>query len=175
MEKKNEKVFLVLKIIAFESETTNSHNPKQDTCHWQSVYYETPPRFKIWLRETFSKSGSVRVMKKSDKNAVMQILQEFGTFLHVDCERLLCKGVFRRVVYTSLWQSVISEKKWLWRWSFFSKCLKFDVDSRNGTRKSEQIFSFKDNSIWIGGNKFSQYRKRYLSLAVNVLRNMPKI
>ena len=55
MEEKNEKKFLVLKIIAFESETTNSHNAEQDTCHWQSMFYETPLRFKISLRETFSK------------------------------------------------------------------------------------------------------------------------
>ena len=66
MEQKNYKRFSVLKIIAFEPETTNSHNPKEDTCHWQSMYYETSLRFKISLREIFSKSGSVRVMKKFD-------------------------------------------------------------------------------------------------------------
>ena len=38
MEEKNEKKFLVLKIIAFESEKTNSHNPEQDTCQWQSMF-----------------------------------------------------------------------------------------------------------------------------------------
>ena len=31
MEQMNQKKFLVLKIIAFESGTTNSHNPEQDT------------------------------------------------------------------------------------------------------------------------------------------------
>ena len=66
MQEKNQKMFLVLNVIAFESETTNSHNPEEDTCHWQSMYYETPLRFKISLREIFSKSGSVRVMKKYD-------------------------------------------------------------------------------------------------------------
>ena len=50
MEQKNEKKFLVLKIIAFESETTNSHNPEQDTCHWGSMFYETPLRFNISQR-----------------------------------------------------------------------------------------------------------------------------
>ena len=78
MEQKNQKKFFVLKIIAFESETINSHNPKQDTCDWQSMCYETPLRFNISLREIFSKSGSFRVMKKYDENAVMKILQEFG-------------------------------------------------------------------------------------------------
>ena len=79
MEEKNEKKFLVLKIIAFESETTNSHNAEQDTCHWQSMFYETPLRFKRSVREKLSKSGSPRVMKKYDESALMQILQDFGT------------------------------------------------------------------------------------------------
>ena len=73
------KMFSVLKIIAFESGTTNSHNPEQDTCHWQSMCYETRLRFNISLREIFSKSGSPRVMKKYDESVLMQISQEFGT------------------------------------------------------------------------------------------------
>ena len=79
MEQKNYKKFLVLKIIAFESGTTNSHNPKEDTCHWQSIYYETPLRFNISLKEIFSRLGSLRVMKKYDESAIMQILQELET------------------------------------------------------------------------------------------------
>ena len=79
IEQKNLKKLLVFKIIAFESGTTNSHNPEQDICHWQSMCYETPLRFNISLREIFSKSGSPRVMKKYDESALMPILQEFGT------------------------------------------------------------------------------------------------
>ena len=51
---------------------------------------------------------------------------------------------------------------------FFSKSLKFGVDSRKGLKKSEKVFGFNDNCIWIDDNKFSQSRKGYLSLAVNV-------
>ena len=79
MEEKNEKKFLVLKIIAFESETTNSHNAEQDTCHWQSMFYETPLRFKVSLREIFFKSGSLAVMEKYDESTLMKILKEFRT------------------------------------------------------------------------------------------------
>ena len=79
MEKKNQKKFFVVRLISFESVTTNSHNPEQDTCHWQSMCYETSLRFNISLREIFFKSGSLRVMKKYDESALMQILQEFGT------------------------------------------------------------------------------------------------
>ena len=79
MQQKNLEKLLVLKIIAFESETTNSHNPEQDICHWQSMCYETPLRFNISLREIFSKSGSPIVMKKYDESVLMQISQEFGT------------------------------------------------------------------------------------------------
>ena len=65
--------------MSFQSGTTNSHNPQQDICPWQSMCYGTALRFKISLREIFSKSGSPRVMKKYDESALMQISQEFGT------------------------------------------------------------------------------------------------
>ena len=70
---------LVLKIILFESGTTNSYNLEQDICHWQSMRYETNLRFNISLREIFSESGCPIVMKKSDESALMPVLQEFGT------------------------------------------------------------------------------------------------
>ena len=79
MEQSNQEKFLVLKIIAFESKTRNFHNGEQDTSNWQSMYYETPLRFNISLREIFSKSGGLRVMKKYDESVLMKILQEFGT------------------------------------------------------------------------------------------------
>ena len=79
MEQKNQKKLLVLKIIAFESGTTNSHNPEQDICHWQSMCYGTALRFNISLREIFSKSGSSRVMKKYDEGVLVQISQVFRT------------------------------------------------------------------------------------------------
>ena len=79
MEQSNQEKFLVLKIIAFESETRNFHNGEHDTSNWQSMYYETPLRFNISLREIFSKSGGLRVMKKYDESVLMKILQEFGT------------------------------------------------------------------------------------------------
>ena len=79
MEQENLKKTLVLKRSAFESRMTNSQNPEQDNCHWQSMCYETPLRFNISLREIFSKSGSPIVMKKYDESALMQISQDFGT------------------------------------------------------------------------------------------------
>ena len=79
MKQKYQKKFLVLKVIAFESGMTNSHNVEEDICHWQSMCYETLVRFNIPLREMFSESGSPRVMKKYRGSALMKILQEFGT------------------------------------------------------------------------------------------------
>ena len=79
MGENKQKKILDIKIIAFELGTRNSHNPEQNTCHWQSMCYKTPLRFKISLREIISESDSLRVMKKYDQNDLMQILQEFGT------------------------------------------------------------------------------------------------
>ena len=73
MEQKDQKKFLVLKVIAFESGTTNSHNPEQDTCKWKSIFYEVSLRFNISAREIFSKSGSLRVMKNYDENVLIHI------------------------------------------------------------------------------------------------------
>ena len=75
----DEKKFLVLKIIAFQLGTRDPHNPKEDTCHWQSMCYETPLKFNTELREIFSKSDSLRVMKKYDESALMLLLQEIGS------------------------------------------------------------------------------------------------
>ena len=73
------KKLLVFKTIAFESGTTNSHNPGQDICHWQSIFHGRALRFNISLREIFSKSGSPRLMKKYDQSVLLKISEEFGT------------------------------------------------------------------------------------------------
>ena len=73
MEQETPKKYLVLKRSAFELGTTNSQNPEQDNCHWQSICYERSLRFKISLREMLSKSASPRVIKKYDESALTQI------------------------------------------------------------------------------------------------------
>ena len=76
---KNLNKWLVLKVIAFESGMRNSHNLEQYIFHWQSMLYEISVRFNISLREIFSKSGSLIVMKKYDESVLLQISQEFRT------------------------------------------------------------------------------------------------
>ena len=73
MEQRNLKTNFVLKISSFESRTANSHNPAHDNCHWQSMCYKPTLGFNISQREIFSKSGSLRVLKKSGKSALTQI------------------------------------------------------------------------------------------------------
>ena len=72
MEQKIEKILLVSKGIVFALGAKNSQNLQEDTCHWQSICYETPLRFNMSLKEIFSRSASLRVMKKFDENALMQ-------------------------------------------------------------------------------------------------------
>ena len=79
MKRKNAKKVSLLKIIELESGKTSSLNLEKDTCHWQSMCYETSLRLNISLREIFFKLVSLRVMKKFDESALMQILQVFGT------------------------------------------------------------------------------------------------
>ena len=115
-------------------------------------------------------------MKKHNKNDLMAILQVFGTLWQVDCQRLFQNGTFQRVVWGGFSQSVISSGiHQLWPSSFFSKCLKFDVDSRNGTENWEKLIQFQENWIWFWSGKFSQSSTGYLRLAVYVLTNTLKI
>ena len=60
---KNQKKFLIFKIIPLKLGLVNYHILEQDTSHWQSICYEATLRFKISLREVYSKAGSLRVMK----------------------------------------------------------------------------------------------------------------
>ena len=80
MEQKNQNKFLVLKITAFEWRAANSHNPKQDACHWESMCYETSLRFNISLGEIFCKSGSLRVMKNMIKVLSCRFYKSLGPF-----------------------------------------------------------------------------------------------
>ena len=77
---KKMKKSLVLKIIAFESGTTNSQNREQDTSHWQSSCYETPPRFNISLKGIFLKSSSLRVIKNMMKVFACWFFKNLGLF-----------------------------------------------------------------------------------------------
>ena len=67
MEQKNQKNLLVLKIIAFEPGSTNSHNPQQDTSHWQSICYQATLTFNISLRKAYCKACSLILMKNKKK------------------------------------------------------------------------------------------------------------
>ena len=64
---------------------------------------------------------------------------------------------------------------YLGRISFLSKCLKLYVDSRNEIKNPENDIRFPDKTIWIGSCKFSQSWPGYLSTAVNLLTNNPKM
>ena len=63
MEQKNEKKVLIFKMIAFELGSTNSRIFEQECFDLQSICYQATLRFKITLREGYSKASSLRVMK----------------------------------------------------------------------------------------------------------------
>ena len=86
MEQKIEKKFFVFEIIAFELGAAYSHNLEQVTCHRQSICEQTSLKLHLTLGETFSKSTSLIMLKKHDKNALKGIRQGFGTLSHVDCQ-----------------------------------------------------------------------------------------
>ena len=97
-KKKNEKIFFVFQIIAFELGVAKSHNLQHDTWHQQSMCQETQIRFQVIVGETFSKSASLKRIKTHHKSAIMEIFQVFGTLSHVDCQSMFQNEAFHRVV-----------------------------------------------------------------------------
>ena len=79
MEQKNQKKFLLFKIIAFEPGSSNPDNIEEDTCLWLSICYQATQKFNMSLRDVYPKPGSLRVMKKQDESTPWQILQVFGS------------------------------------------------------------------------------------------------
>ena len=94
MEEKNGKKFLVFKETAFEPASANYHNPKQDTCHWQSICYQATLRFNISLMVVFPKQGSLRVMKNMMKVLSCTYWKSLGPF-----NMLTVKGCSETVVF----------------------------------------------------------------------------
>ena len=66
-----------LEIIGFEFGVGNFHNLEQDTRIRKSVCKQIPLRFHLTLGETFSKSTSLRIIKKLHKSSLMAICQPF--------------------------------------------------------------------------------------------------
>ena len=54
----------------------------------------------------------------------------------------------------------------------YSKCSKLNVNFKNAVKKkSEKLFSFLDNFIWIGCGNFSLLERKQIWSGVNVLKN----
>ena len=79
MEKKIEKNLFVSQIIAFVLRVAKSGHIEHYTWHRRSMCEQTPLRFHLSLGEIFSKSNSLRMMKKLDKSVLMDISQVFVT------------------------------------------------------------------------------------------------
>ena len=85
------------------------------------------------------------------------------------------KRDFLDIYLTMISESVILEIQNLWGSSFSSKCSKFKLDFINEENIREKVFCFRDNCISTSIVKLTLLRTRYLSLAVNMLANSPKI
>ena len=85
------------------------------------------------------------------------------------------KRDFLDIYLATFSESVTSKIQNLWGSSFYSKCLKFNLDFKNAAKNWEKVFCFWDNCIWIGIVKLSLWRTRYFSSAANVLTSSPKI
>ena len=80
MEQKNEKKFLLFKIIAFEPGSSNPDNIEVDTCLLLSICYQATQKFNMSRRDVYSKPGSLRVIKNIMKVLSCSIYKSLGPF-----------------------------------------------------------------------------------------------
>ena len=85
------------------------------------------------------------------------------------------KQDFSDIYLSTFLDSVISEIQKLWGSTFFSRCVKFNLDFRNTAKNWAKNFCYLDNCIWIGIVKLCHLRTGYFSSAANVLTSSPKI
>ena len=121
---------------------------------------KSPLRFHVTLGETFFKSTSLRMMKKHDKSALMEILQVFGPLSHVDCQSVFQNLSFYRVVSRSFLQSLF-RRYMSYDHHLFFKMFKILSRFQNRRKKWENVFKLWDNCIWIESCKFSQSSTAY--------------
>ena len=136
---------------------------------WQAV-----PRLCMSIRETFSNSIDLAVINEYGKGALMQISNGLRTFAML-LVKASSETVLLAIYLTTIWDSVILKIQNLWGSSFTLKYLKFNLHLKNAAKNWEKVFSFSDNSIWIGIVKFSLLKTGYFSWAANVLWSSTKI
>ena len=112
------------------------------------------------IRKTFSKTISLPVTNDYHKGAVMQISTVLMHVYHLAFRGNLWSGIRKYKIYEC---------------HLFSKCLKFNLDLKNATKKWKNNFGFWDYCIWISIVKMSVLRTGYFSSAANVLPSSPKV
>ena len=126
------------------------------------------------LRESFSKSIDLTVVKKYDKGDVMQISTLFVPFTMLLVQQCSERGLLKYLSNHDL-GVLISEIQNLWWSSFLKKYSRFNLHFKYAKKNPEKVFCFWENFIWVTTINFSLLRKGYLSLEANMLAKSPKI
>ena len=140
MQKKLENIFSVFEIWAFQPVPGISFIYKVNTCDLEWTCYQTVLRFRIWIREIFSKSLCSRLIKNWDKSVVLYVPAVFGSREHVSWGRVFENGRSRALKWPHLSRPITSEIFILWSRYFFPKLAKFCVNSKNGIKIVEIDF-----------------------------------
>ena len=105
MERKIQKKIFVFRIIPFQLGVANSHNLEQDTSHRKSVCRQTPLRFRLKLRETFSKSTSLRIIKNIIKSYSWRFRKHLSRF-HMLTSKACSETILLREFFDKDFQSL---------------------------------------------------------------------
>ena len=136
--------------------------------------WEALPKFSMSITETFYSLIALAVINEYDKGTVTQIPKGLRHVCHVACRRVLWNRTFWHLSNHVFGVGNFGNTKAM-RTSFFSKCLKFNIDFKNAVKISEKVFCFSDNLIWFGTVKLSLLRTGYFSLIANVLTSSTNV
>ena len=113
---------------------------------WAPFFYRTPPAASVSTQHNNIRQFNMFTTKG---------FSETRPFVHLSKQVLWSQQVQKYLSYEA---------------HFFSKCSKFNVDSKYAIKNWQKVFRFSYNCIWIGTAKFSLLVREYSWLAVNVLR-----
>ena len=158
------KYFLIFQIVAFKLGVIDSHNLEHNTCHLQSMCQHSHLWFHLTLGETFSKSTSVKILKKNVKSTLIEIWQVFWTLSHVHYQYVFWNDLESgptKIFTVFNFGNTLTITIILF-WKMFKICCTFQKRTKN----REKVFRISDNCIWIGSCKFSQSWSGYLPSAI---------
>ena len=164
------RVIFFWKCSRFNADSKNAEkNSKNMFCFWDKCIWIVYINLSLLIREylslgvnvlrkglrnfhvsksDFCNSITFRVITQDDKSALIKIESVFRSLYHVPYETSSETGVFRHLS-KHVFRAQEFRKYRIYEGHLFTKCSKFNADSKNAEKNSKKMFCFWDKCIWI--------------------------